>query len=138
MDISLVELVFFGFVELFSIAMLIASTIREVPTSRSSSLVRAIFLIPGFIAAIYLSGTGVNVELQTLEISDNSTIKETTYNATTNTKITNSTTLTNSTRTETNFITLQDPVWITFHFLIAAVIMVYVIIQILSLFTKTD
>src|SRR3990167_192393 len=123
MDISIVELVFYGFIELFSIAMLIASTIKEVPTSRSSSLVRAVYLIPGFISAIYLAGSGVNVDLQTVETSTNSTVTETIFNATDNTKITNATTITNSTRQDTNFIVLQDPVWITLHFLIAAVLM---------------
>ena len=125
-DISLIELAFYGFVELFSIAMLIISTIKEVPVTRSLSLTRAIYLIPGMICAIILANSGVDITMNTTEVIT------LTYNET------NDLIFTENATQNTNRVTLQNPVWVTFHYLVFAVLMIYLITQLLMLFTKTD
>lgn len=118
--------------------MLIISSIKEVPTTKAGSISRAIYLMPGMFCAAILAGSGVNIDMENTTVSTNSTITETIFNATTNAKITNATTATNNTTTETNVITLQNPVWILVHFMIFAVLGVYVVNQVLMLLTKLD
>jgi len=132
MDISIIEFGVFGFIAYSSLLMLIISTIKEVPTTKSLSITRSIYLIPGIICAMLLASSGVNITLgdtintitldfEALNSTDNNTIV--TLNST-------------QTTTETNQIVLLNPVWVILHFLIAAVLVVYVINQMLILFTK--
>jgi len=99
--------------------MLIISTIKEVPTERSGSIVRGIWLIPGVITAFILASSGINIVT-----SD-----------TTNT-ITSVNTTEVWTETISSSIVLQNPIWVTVHLLIFVVLIVYVVLQVLTLFTK--
>lgn len=101
--------------------MLIISTIKEVPTTKSLAIVRAIYLIPGVICAGILASTGVNIET----ISTFNTIKN--LNST-------------ETWTETTLqnIVLQNPVWLTVHVMIMIVLIVYVITQLVQLLMKKE
>lgn|SRR3990167_3941731 len=123
--------------------MLIISAIKEVPTTKSLAISRAIYLIPGIICAIILAGSGVNINLETTSsgpivngtITDSQIINETTYNSTGSLT---STILTNNTAPVTSYIVLQNPVWVLVHFMIAMVLGVYVVNQVLTLLTKKD
>ena len=122
--------------------MLIISSIKEIPTTKSLAISRAIYLIPGMICAAILAGSGVNIDMQTsdITINTNQTIAEFTINGTTGSLITNSTTTmsTNSTTAQADYIVLQNPVWVLVHFMIFAVLGVYVVNQALMLLTKKD
>ena len=118
-DISILEWGVYGFITYSSLLMLIISTIKEVPTEKSGSVYRSIWLIPGILCAFILASSGINIVT-----SD-----------TTNT-ITSVNTTEVWTETISSSIVLQNPIWVTVHLLIFMVLIVYVVIQILALFTK--
>ena len=133
-DVSIIELIFYGTIELASILVLIISAIKkDQPTTKSSALLRAIYLIPGMITAGLLAGVGVNIDLDTIFI--NATRNELVYNATNDLSFT---TVVSDNSTQIRFIPLQEPVWGMFHLMIMFVLAVHVITQLLNLFTKTD
>ncbi len=124
-DISIIELCIYGFLEIFSLSMLIISTIKEIPNTRASSIIRSIYLIPGMIAAAFLGGTGQNITFNT--ILTNST-----------TTVSNSTTVWTEVTNQTNFIVLQSEVWGYFHLLIMLVLFAFIINQIVNFMTKPE
>lgn len=124
MDISIIEFGVYGFIAYSSMLMLIISTIKEVPSVKSHTIVRAIYLIPGIIATIVLASSGVNII--TADITTTNTI----------TALNTSEVFVEAISTSTQIV-LQNPVWVSFHFLLAAIMTVYVINQMLILFTKT-
>ena len=118
-DISILEFIVYGFITYSSLLMLIISTIKEVPTEKSGSVYRSIWLIPGILCAFILASSGINIVT-----SD-----------TTNT-ITSVNTTEVWTETISSSIVLQNPIWVTVHLLIFMVLIVYVVLQVLNLFTK--
>lgn len=125
-DLSIIELAFFGFVELFSLAMLIISTVKEIPNERASSIIRAIYLIPGMIAAAFIAAnSGEKIIFDTI-------------NTTTLTHAANGTILTNATTIQNTVIALQNPVWGYLHILIFFVLFIFVINQMYNLLTKPE
>lgn len=124
-DISLAEFVVYGFVAYSSLLMLIISVVKEIPTTKSLAIARSIFLIPGMIASAVLASSGVNIQVANLATSN--LIKSI-----------NTTQTWTETTTQINNIVIQSPTWQMFHMLIFLVLMVYVITQILNLFTKYD
>lgn len=120
-DISILEFIVYGFIAYTSLLMLIISTIRETPFTKSQSLARSIYLVPGIICAIILATSGVNITLETV-----STINLT------NATASNSTIFIETANTTSAFI-LLNPIWGAVHFMIAAVLIVYVLTQILTL-----
>lgn len=123
-DYSIIEFGVYAFFAYSSMLMLIISTIKEVPMTRSLSIVRAIYLIPGIICAGILSFSGRDILIRTENITN--LIKDL--------NTTETWTETISTTTE---IELQNEVWITFHFLLFVVMTVYVVAQMLILLGKT-
>lgn len=105
--------------------MLIISTIKEIPNTRSSSIIRSIYLIPGMIAAAFLGQTGQNIVFNT--ILTNST-----------TTVSNSTTTWFEVTNQSNFIALQNPAWGYFHLLIMLVLFIFIINQVYNLLTKPE
>lgn len=105
--------------------MLIISVVKEIPTSKSLSLARSIFLIPGMVAAGILASSGVNIQVANVATSNLIRSINTTQTWTETTQ-------------QINNIVLQNPVWQTFHLLIFLVLLVYVITQLLNMFTKYD
>ena len=102
--------------------MLIISAIKtEIPTTKSLSIVRAIYLIPGAICALLLATSGVVV------LSSD----------TTNTIVAVNTTEV-WTESISNTVELQNPIWGAVHVMIFVVIMIHVVTQMINLFTKTD
>lgn len=122
-DISIIEFAVYGFITYTSLLMLIISTIKEVPTEKSGSIVRGIWLIPGLICAFILASSGINI------ITENTTTSNTITSLNT-TEVWTEVVSTNS------LIELQNPVWVTVHVLIFTVLLIYIILQILTLFTK--
>ena len=59
----------------------------------------------------------------------------TTFNATNDLIFTE---ITNSTGIKPAFYTLQNPIWVTLHYLFAVIMGIYFILQVLTLLTKTD
>ena len=105
--------------------MLIISVVKEIPTTKSLAIARSVFLIPGMVAAGVLASSGVNI--QVANVATSNLIRSI-----------NTTQVWTETTSQINNIVLQSPVWQMFHMLIFLVLLVYVIMQILNLFTKTD
>lgn len=124
-DISIVELVIYGFLELFSLSMLIISVVKEIPDTKARAIIRSIYLIPGMIAAAFLAQTGQKIILNT--VLTNST-----------TTVSNSTTIWNETTNQANFIILQNSVWGYFHILMFFVLFIFIINQMYNLLTKPE
>lgn len=120
-DISLIELGVYAFICYASMLMLIISTIKEVPMTKALSIVRAIYLIPGVIAAAILTQVGPNIIMpsvtNTILAVNTTEIFEETIDAQ---------------------IVLQSEVWSLFHFMIMLVMVVYVITQFLLLLTSHE
>ena len=118
-DLSILEFGVYGFITYTSLLMLIISVIKEPPTERSGAIVRGVWLMPGIICAFILASSGV-----VIVTSD----------------VTNTITAVNTTEVWTeqvsSSISLQNPIWVTVHMLIFFILIIYVIIQVLTLFTK--
>ncbi len=120
-DISIIEFGVYGFVCYSSVLMLIIATIKEIPTTKALSIARAIYLVPGMISAALLAQVGPNI-------------------VTTN--ITNTITALNTSEVfqeiNTTEIEIQNEVWAIFHYMLFLVLFIYIITQILILFSKVD
>lgn len=126
-DISLIEFIVYGFVAYSSLLMLIISTIKEVPVTRSLAGIRVIYLIPGIICSGVLAYSGVHIN------GWSQTITTLVRNGTSNVL------LTNSTQTlQAQQITLMNPVWQTVHFMIMIVMVVYVLMNLFNIVGKTE
>lgn len=119
--VSIVEFGVYGLIAYSSFIMLLTSISKEVPTEKTYAIMRCVMLMPGLICAAVIASTGVNLETNT--DSTNSIIKNL------NNTDTWSTTLTNTTN-----IVLQNPIWITIHYMLFAVFLVYIIMQIMVVF----
>ena len=101
--------------------MLIISTIKEVPITKALSIVRAIYLFPGVIAAGVLAQVGPNIIMpsvtNTILAVNTSEVFEETIDAQ---------------------VVLQSEVWTTFHFMIMIIMVVYIITQFMILMTKHE
>lgn len=124
-DISIIELGIYVFIELFSVSMLIISSIKEVPNTRASSIIRSIYLIPGMIAAAFMAQTGQNIIFNTMTTKSF-------------VQFPNGTLIQNMTSSTNDFIPLQNPVWGYFHLLIMFVLFIFIINQIYNLLTKPE
>ena len=137
MNISLIEFIFYGFITYFSLAMLIITTVRtSTDKTRKLTLVKAMYMIPGILGAIILAGSGVDIILEDRTVSTNAT---SVYEVLDNT---NAVVTLNSTVTQVDsslsVFTLQNPIWVTFHYMIAALMMIFVFIQILTMLTAKE
>ena len=115
----MIEFGVYGFITYSSLLMLIISTIKEVPSEKSGSVMRSMWLIPGILCAFILASSGINIVLP----------------ESTNT-IVNINTTEVWTETISNQVVLQNPIWVTVHMLIFLVLIVYVVWQVLNIFTK--
>lgn len=131
-EISIIEFAVYGFVCYASLLMLIISVIKEVPNTRSLSIVRGMFLIPGIICAFLLANSGLDI---TMETQGMIFVNRTTFNETSNLIFTE---ITNSTGLAPDRFTLANPIWVPLHYMFGIIMGVYFILQMLTLFTKTD
>ena len=118
-DLSIVEFGVYGFFAYVSMLMLILSVVKPPQDEKSHAIVRGLYLIPGIIAAFVIAASGETIVLADM----------------TNTIVDLNTT---SVWTETIFqnVELQNPVWVTFHGMLGIVMLFYVILQMVTLFTK--
>ena len=123
-DISIVEFCVYGFIAYSSLLMLIISTIKDVPNTRRDSIVRAMFFMPGIVCAFILAASGVHIVINDVD-------------TTTITNDTTSTIFYESTHT-VDQITLMGPIWMTVHFMIGIILLIYMVKQILLLFVAQD
>jgi len=128
--ISIIEFTVYGFITYASLLMLIISVVKETPSGKSQSILRAMWLIPGIITASLLAGMGDQVNFETTDI----TTTEVIINGSSGAAITNSTITTQ----ETPKVFLVNSVWVTVHTMIFLSLLVYVVIQILTLLTKIN
>jgi hypothetical protein len=123
-DISIIEFGVYGFLAYSGMLMLIISAFTETPSTKSQSATRTIWLIPCMIAASLLAGAGENITFDTTN-----TINSITENATSSVAFTEDVTTTTQ-------ITLLQPIWGMLHLMIFFVLLIYIIMQILTMFTS--
>lgn len=119
-DISIIEFAVYAFIAYSGMLMLIISTIREAPQTKSQSFTRAMYLIPSIVCAFLLAGMGETIGIMDMnheEIHPNNTI---------------------TTSHEHFSITLVNPIWITFNFMIAIIMLFHFIMQTLQLLLFRD
>lgn len=126
-DISIIEFGVYGFIAYGSFLMLIISTVKEIPDGKSHSLSRVMYLIPGLICALVLSGSGVDIMLGTETTTENQILLH---------PVTGNEVPVANTTTHTEKITLIEPIWILVHTMLFMILMVHVIINILAMLTK--
>ena len=121
-DYSILEFGVYGFVTYSCVLMLIISTIKDVPITKSMSIARALYMLLGVIFAFVLMGAGPEVSLPTIE---------------TTTRSINTTEVWTEVNTGTVSI-MNGTVWMATHLMIGAFLILYVIQQFVMLFFKTD
>ena len=127
-DISVIEFGVYGFIAYGSLLMLMISSIKDTPTTKSQSFTRAMYLIPGIICAALLAGSGELIFLDT-EVITSSTESLTSADVIVTLQ---------GTTTITNTIQLQDSIWILVHTMIFIILTFHVIMQSLMLLTKIE
>ncbi len=120
-DISLIEFIVYGIITYTGMVLLISTAFKDVPTTKSGAIARAIFVIPSAITSLILAFSGESIKIQSIT----NTIRDlNTTNVWTET-------------IETEIILLND-VWVLVHFLIFIVIIIYVFTQLMNLITKVE
>ena len=66
-DISIIEFAVYAFIAYSGMLMLIISTIREAPQTKSQSFTRAMYLIPSIVCAFLLAGMGETISVIDME-----------------------------------------------------------------------
>ena len=122
-DLSLAEFIVYGLIAYSGVLMLIISIVKEVPNTKILSIARSIYMIPSMVAAGILATSGVNIQVAQVDTANLIRSINTTQTWT-------------ETTTQINNIVLQNPVWQMFHYLLFIVMLVYVIQQMLILFTS--
>lgn len=118
MALSIIEFIVYGLITYSSMLMLIISTLQgDQKRTKSLTVIRSIYFIPAIILASVLAGSGV--EITSID-STNTIFNLNTTDAWTET-------------IETSII-LQNPVWITVHYMLMVIFIIYVIFNILKLF----
>jgi hypothetical protein len=121
--LSIIEFGVYGLITYASLLVLVLSILKENPVTKSGSIIRSIYMIPGIITAGLLMTAGPNIILEDVNTYSNVT------------SLTSPpTTFIENVTINTTFV-LQNPVWVIFHFFILAILLVYVIVQILALLT---
>lgn len=125
-DISLIEWIAYGSI-CYGSLIILASLITkpEIPATRSYGSLRMLFMIPGMICAGVLSFSGVDITMPSTTTSE--IIKNI-----------NGTIVTTDTAVQASSFVLVNPVWITVHILFFFVFFIYILSQVLFIFTKHD
>ncbi len=118
--LSLIEWIVYGFFAYGAMLMLMIGIVKEIPGTRTTSLLRIVFILPGIIGAGMLAGPYETIIFPTVDTVNAITL--TTENFT-------------ETIITTSYIQLQNPVWIIFHYAIMAVMIIYTLSQVLTMLT---
>ena len=127
-EVSIIELIVYALIGYPAIIFLVGSSFQESSgTAGKISVVKAIWIIVPIIAMYMLASAGAVITME------HEVVNTLGYNTTnTNQVITNSTTITDNT------ITLVNPVWITLHWLLFTVLVLYFMWNMLRLFTQRE
>ena len=118
--LSLIEWIVYGFFAYGAMLMLMIGIVKEIPGTRTTSLLRIVFILPGIIGAGMLAGPYETIIFPTVDTVNAITL--TTENFT-------------ETIITTSYIQLQNPVWIIFHYALMAVMIIYTLSQVLTMLT---
>jgi hypothetical protein len=122
-EVSIIELIVYALIGYPAIIFLVHSSFKEESgTASKISVVKAIWIIVPIIAMYMLASAGAQINL-----IDQTTLN---YNVTSNLLTSNSTT--------TDSITLVNPVWVTLHWLMFTVLILYFMWNMLRLFTQRE
>ncbi len=126
-EVSIIELIVYALIGYPAIIFLVGSSFKEESGTSKISVVKAIWIIVPIIAMYMLASAGAVITME------HEVVNTLGYNATVvNQVITNSTTITDNT------ITLVNPVWITLHWLLFTVLVLYFMWNMLRLFTQRE
>ena len=119
-DLSIIEFGVYGFIAYSGLLMLIISTIRETPQTKSQSFARAMYLIPSIICAFLLASSGQVIALYdvVIEVDDGSAGTHSGLNLNEHNHYT---------------ITLENSIWILVNFMVGIIMTFHVILQSLQL-----
>jgi hypothetical protein len=120
-DISIIEFAVYAFIAYSGMLMLIISTIREAPQTKSQSFTRAMYLIPSIVCAFLLAGMGETIGIMDMAHEEIHNQNNTVINI-----------------HEHYTITLINPIWITVNFMIAIIMLFHFIMQTLQLLLFRD
>lgn len=118
-DISIIEFAVYAFIAYSGMLMLIISTIREAPQTKSQSFTRAMYLIPSIVCAFLLAGMGESVGLYEVVSSGIEQGTATSLN-------------------QVFTINLVNPIWITVNFMFGVLMTFHFIMQTLQLLLFRD
>lgn len=125
-ELSIIEVIVYGLITYTGMVGLILSSFRSSETpqsSKSQSATRVIWLIPCIFTAFILASIGQEVTLEDTVITSIQVNLNTTE-------------AWSETVTTAQTITLGDPVWVTVHVLFFLVMLIYVLINVVSMFTR--
>lgn len=134
--LSIIEFLVYGLIAYSGVVMMIISTIKDVPSTKSGSIYRVIWLLPCAIILLFLAFAVTEITTESGTTTETTTSDYETLNTSDGVVVLNSTTT--NTITKSNIIYLINPIWITFHFMLFIVLVVYIIIQALNLLTKLE
>jgi len=115
-EISIIEFAVYAFIAYSGMLMLIISTIREAPQTKSQSFTRAMYLIPSIVCAFLLAGMGETISVIDMEHEEVHNQNNTVINIHEHYKI-----------------TLINPIWITVNFMFGILMTFHFIMQTLQL-----
>ena len=115
-DISIIEFAVYAFIAYSGMLMLIISTIRAAPQTKSQSFTRAMYLIPSIVCAFLLAGMGETISVIDMEHEEVHNQNNTVINI-----------------HEYYRITLINPIWITVNFMFGILMTFHFIMQTLQL-----
>ena len=121
-EVSIIELIVYGLIGYPAIIFLIGSSFQESSGTAKISVVKAVWIIVPIVAMYMLSSAGAQIDLVTQTTLN--------YNVTSNLLTSNSTT--------TDTITLVNPVWVTLHWMMFMVLVLYFMWNMLRLFTQRE
>ena len=121
-EVSIIELVVYALIGYPAIIFLVGSSFQESSgTAGKISVVKAIWIIVPIIAMYMLASAGATIHVETV-----------------NSTLTNTNTTEVWTETVSRDIVLVNPVWITLHWLLFTVLVLYFMWNMLRLFTQRE
>jgi hypothetical protein len=123
-EISIIELIVYSVICYTGVIGLIISAFRSPGSSKEKGTISVIWLIPSLLASYMMASAGGIISTETVVISNIG------YN------VTDQTIISNSTTTHTGYIQLVQPVWVTLHYLLFVVLLIYIIWHMLNLLIK--
>ena len=120
-EISIIEFLVYGIITYTGMVFLISTAFKDVPSTKSGAIARAIFVLPSAITALVLAFSGESIKIQSIT----NTIRDL-----------NSTQVWSET-ISTEIILLNE-MWVLIHFMIFIVIIVYVFTQLMNMLTKIE